>query len=83
MSNLTAQAEKKFLESIKATILDSSSFREDVADVVVEMVTQRQKKTVWYWVKLSGAVFGWIVGIFIALASVSDNVKSLLLMLLE
>ena len=83
MSNLTAQAEKRFLKSIKATIIDSTSFREDVASAIVEMVIQRQKKAAWYWVKLSGAVFGWAIGIFIALASVSDNVKSLLLMLLE
>lgn len=83
LSNMTATAKDSFVDSIKNSILDSTSFREDVADAVVDMVIQRQKKTVWYWVKLIGAVLGWAVGIFIALASVSDNVKSLLLMLLE
>lgn len=83
LSNMTAPAKEGFVDSIKSSILDSTSFREDVANAVVDMVIQRQKKSVWNWLIWIGAIFGWAVGILIAMASVSDNVKSLLLMLLE
>lgn len=75
MSNLTSQAEKKFLEGIKQSILDSSSFREEVAKSVVDLVNQMQRRIVWYWIKLIGAIIGWGIGALIALAQVSDAVK--------
>ena len=76
MSNMTADAKEGFIKSVKDSILDSISFRNDVAVAVVDIVSAKQKKTVWHFLKVCAAVFGWIASFVVALASVSDTVKS-------
>lgn len=82
LSNMTADAKEQFIRSVKDSILDSESFRNEVAESIAELVLKKQRRKLWQAIKFCGAVFGWAIGIFVAIAAFADSVKSILLYLL-
>lgn len=79
---MTADAKEQFIRSVKDSILDSESFRNEVAESIAELVLKKQRRKLWQAIKFCGAVFGWAIGIFVAIAAFADPVKSILLYLL-
>ena len=82
LSNMTADAKEQFIRSVKDSILDSKSFRNEVAESIADMVIQKRRTKVWNFFKQCASGIGWGAGLFVAAAAVVEPVKKFLLSLL-
>ena len=83
LSNLTDTGRSMLSEKLRNDLLDSDSFLDGLSEKVAGRLDAKKKRTVMAWANRATSVLGWFITTLIALCAISDNVKRLVLQVLN